>query len=98
MCVWVGTVLPLLYTEFGTLRQALLILGFVPFAALGGLIALPVTGETLNIASAVGFIAVFGVAVQNGIIMVANLIPGARGRCSLHEAIVAGASERFQAR
>ena len=67
-------------------------------SALGGLIALPVTGETRNIAAAVGFIALLGVAVQNGIIMVANLIPGVRGRCLLHEAIVAGASERFQAR
>src|SRR5262249_57281129 len=61
----------LLYTEFGKLRQALLILAIVPLATLGGLIALFVTGETLNIASAVGFIALFGVAVQNGIIMVA---------------------------
>jgi len=47
----------LLYTEFGKLRQALLILGIVPLAALGGLLALVVTGETLNVATAVGFIA-----------------------------------------
>ena len=50
-----------------------MILGVVPLATLGGLIALLVTGETLNVASAVGFIALFGVAVQNGIIMVSNL-------------------------
>ena len=49
------------------------ILGVVPLAAMGGLIALYIRGETLNVATAVGFIALFGVAVQNGIIMVANL-------------------------
>src|SRR5499427_6177289 len=86
----------LLYTEFGKLRQALLILGVVPLAALGGLIALFVTGETLNIASAVGFIGLFGVAVQNGIIMVANLNRVRETGVPLHEAILIGASERFR--
>ena len=62
-----------LFAEFGKMRQAILILTVVPLATLGGLIALHLTGETLNVASAVGFIALFGVAVQNGIIMVANI-------------------------
>jgi cobalt-zinc-cadmium resistance protein CzcA len=86
----------LLYTEFGALRQALLILGIVPLATLGGLIALFVTGETLNIASAVGFIALFGVAVQNGIIMVANLNRVRETGVTLRDAILTGASERFR--
>jgi cobalt-zinc-cadmium resistance protein CzcA len=86
----------LLYTEFGKLRQALLILGIVPLAALGGLLALVVTGETLNVATAVGFIALFGVAVQNGIIMVANLNRVREAGVSLREAILSGASERFR--
>src|SRR6266446_2130264 len=86
----------LLYTEFGKLRQALLILAVVPLATLGGLIALFVTGETLNIASAVGFIALFGVAVQNGIIMVANLNRVRQTGASLRDAILIGASERFR--
>ena len=86
----------LLYTEFGKLRQALLILGIVPLAALGGLLALVVTGETLNVATAVGFIALFGVAVQNGIIMVANLNRVRETGASLREAILIGASERFR--
>src|SRR5262249_62162101 len=87
----------LLYTEFGKLRQALLILGIVPLAALGGLFALFITGETLNVATAVGFIALFGVAVQNGIIMVANLNRVRESGVSLREAILIGASERFRA-
>jgi cobalt-zinc-cadmium resistance protein CzcA len=86
----------LLYTEFGKLRQALLILGIVPLATLGGLIALFITGETLNIASAVGFIGLFGVAVQNGIIMVANLNRVRETGVSLRDAILIGASERFR--
>ncbi|MEM5452977.1 efflux RND transporter permease subunit [Paraburkholderia guartelaensis] len=48
-------------------------LGVVPLATLGGLVALNIRGETLNNATAVGFIALFGVAVQNGIIMVSNI-------------------------
>jgi heavy metal efflux system protein len=91
-----GIMLLLLYTEFGALRQALMILGIVPLATLGGLIALFVTGETLNIASAVGFIALFGVAVQNGIIMVANLNRVRETGLPLREAILAGAQERFR--
>jgi cobalt-zinc-cadmium resistance protein CzcA len=79
----------LLYTEFGRLRQALLILAVVPLATLGGLIALFVTGETLNIASA-RFIALFGVAVQNGIIMVANLNRVRETGVALREAVLTG--------
>ena len=91
-----GVMTLLLYTEFGKLRQALLILGIVPLATLGGLIALFVRDETLNIASAVGFIGLFGVAVQNGIIMVANLNRVRETGASLRDAILIGASERFR--
>jgi heavy metal efflux system protein len=92
----VAVMMLLLYTEFGKLRQALLILGVLPLATLGGLIALFVTGETLNVATAVGFIALFGVAVQNGIIMVANLNRVRESGASLRNAVIGGASERFR--
>jgi heavy metal efflux system protein len=92
----IGVMLLLLYAEFGRLRQSVLILGILPLATLGGLIALFVTGETLNVASAVGFIALFGVAVQNGIIMVANLNRVRETGASLHDAVINGASERFR--
>jgi cobalt-zinc-cadmium resistance protein CzcA len=85
-----------LYTEFGKLRQAMLIIGVVPLAALGGLIALFLRGETLNIATAVGFIGLFGVAVQNGIIMVANLNRVRETGVALREAVLTGAMERFR--
>ena len=63
----------LLYGAFGTLRHAGLILVTVPLALLGGMVALHLRGMTLNVSSAVGFIALFGVAVQNGVIMVSSL-------------------------
>jgi cobalt-zinc-cadmium resistance protein CzcA len=77
LAVIVGVVLSLmlfiLYAGFGRMRNAALILSVVPLAALGGLIALHLTGETLNVATGVGFLALFGVAVRNGIITVAHL-------------------------
>src|SRR5580658_72808 len=77
----------LIFLTVGTksLRQALLIMGVVPLATLGGLVSLHVTGETLNVATGVGFIALFGVAVQNGIIMVANLNRMRQAGFELHE-------------
>jgi heavy metal efflux system protein len=91
-----GLMIVLLYAGFGSLRQALLILGVVPLATLGGLIASHVTGTTLNIASGVGFIALFGVAVMNGVVMVANLnrVHGTGVRIS--EAVLIGAGERLR--
>jgi heavy metal efflux system protein len=86
----------LLYAAFGLLRQTLLILGVVPLATLGGLIALYLTGNTLNVASGVGFIALFGVAVLNGVIMVANLNRMREQSGSLLEAVLAGAGERLR--
>jgi cobalt-zinc-cadmium resistance protein CzcA len=86
----------LLYAEFGTLRQVLLIVGVVPLATLGGLIALHATATTLNVASGVGFIALFGVAVMNGVIMVANLNRVREQGVPLFDAVVAGASERLR--
>ena len=90
--------LMLIFLTIGTrsLRQAVLILGIVPLATLGGLISLHVTGQTLNVASGVGFIALFGVAVQNGIIMVSNLNRMRASGLELHEAIMKGATERLR--
>jgi len=86
----------LLFAEFGKFHQAVLVLGVVPLATVGGLIALHLRGETLNIATAVGFIALFGVAVQNGIIMVSNINRVRREGMALFEAVLVGATERFR--
>jgi cobalt-zinc-cadmium resistance protein CzcA len=63
---------------------------------LGGLIALHFRDETLNVASAVGFIALFGVAVENGIIMIANIKRVHGHGTPLREAVAVGTVERFR--
>ncbi|MDF7673235.1 CusA/CzcA family heavy metal efflux RND transporter [Acetobacteraceae bacterium ESL0709] len=96
LSVMFAVMLGVLYIEFQKVRQALLILSVVPLATLGGLVALHWRHETLNIATAVGFIALFGVAIQNGIIMISSIN---RHRLEGHDtfhATVIGASERFR--
>ena len=86
----------LLFFEFQTLRLVCLVLGVVPMATLGGLITLHLTGATLNVATAVGFIALFGVSVQNGIIMISNIRRVRGSNKALAKAVVNGASERLR--
>lgn len=86
----------LLFMQFQQLHLVLLILGVVPMATLGGLVTLHLTGETLNVATAVGFIALFGVAVQNAIIMIANIRRMRTSHKSLRWAVVDGAAERLR--
>lgn len=96
MLIVLAVMLVLLFGEFRKLRQAVLVLGVVPLATLGGLVSLHLRGETLNIATAVGFIALFGVAVQNGIIMVASFNRMRAQGLSVREAVLDGAGERFR--
>jgi cobalt-zinc-cadmium resistance protein CzcA len=60
----------LLFTTFGSLRQAALVFVNIPFAMIGGVIALAVTGEYLSVPASVGFIALMGIAVLNGLVMI----------------------------
>jgi cobalt-zinc-cadmium resistance protein CzcA len=96
VCIVLGMMLIFLTVGINSFRQALLIIGVVPLATLGGLISLHITGQNLNVASGVGFIALFGVAVQNGIIMVSNLNRMRKSGLELHEAIMTGATERLR--
>jgi cobalt-zinc-cadmium resistance protein CzcA len=91
-----GLMIALLYAEFGRLRRVALILAVVPLATLGGLMALTLTGTTLNVASGVGFIALFGVAVMNGVIMLANLDRLRDSGLPLRDAVLTGALERLR--
>ena len=63
----------LLYASFGNGRQALLVMLNVPFALVGGIAALWLRGLNLNLSASVGFIALFGVAVLNGVVLVAYI-------------------------
>ncbi|AOY91056.1 hypothetical protein BKK79_03920 [Cupriavidus sp. USMAA2-4] len=87
----------LLFAEFRNLRQPALVLLAVPLAMLGGLAALQLRGMTLNVSSAVGFIALFGVAVLNGVLMIAqiNRLRAQRG-ATLRAAVLEGAASRMR--
>lgn len=61
-----------LFMTFGSVRQAVLILGNVPFALVGGMAALWVSGQYLSVPASVGFIALLGIAVLNGLVMVTH--------------------------
>jgi cobalt-zinc-cadmium resistance protein CzcA len=63
----------LLFAAFDSPRLATLILLNVPFAAVGGILALPVAGLTLSVSALVGFIALFGVSIQNGVLLVERI-------------------------
>ena len=86
----------LLIFAFGKVRQAGLLMFVVPLALFGGMLALNVRGMTLNVSSAVGFIALIGVAIQNGIIMISHINHlRARGN-NLRRAVIEGASHRMR--
>ena len=93
-----GLMFVLLFSQFGNLRQPGLILLTVPLAMFGGLIALHLRGMTFNVSSAVGFIALFGVAILNAIIMISNLNRWQKQPeiSSLKEAVIHGAKERLR--
>lgn len=86
----------LLYLAFGKFRQAGLVLAIVPLALFGGMLALNLRGMTLNVSSAVGFIALFGVAIQNGVIMVSHINDLRSHGETLYEAVTDGARHRFR--
>jgi cobalt-zinc-cadmium resistance protein CzcA len=86
----------ILFFGFGEMRYAIMILIVVPLAMLGGLAALHLRGMTLNVSSAVGFIALFGVAVQNAVIMISNLNRRRVQGDTLEGAVRHGAGERLR--
>lgn len=85
-----------LYCAFGKFRQAGLVLSIVPLALFGGMLALNVRGMTLNVSSAVGFIALFGVAIQNGVLMVSHINALRQEGMDLLSATKNGAHHRFR--
>ncbi|KAA3614131.1 MAG: efflux RND transporter permease subunit [Calditrichaeota bacterium] len=89
-------ILVALYMEFGNFRQSLLVMVNLPLALIGGVIALFFSEGIITIASMVGFITLFGIAVRNGIIMVShyNHLIEEEGK-SLHDAVVQGSLERL---
>ncbi|HVZ36562.1 MAG TPA: efflux RND transporter permease subunit, partial [Polyangiaceae bacterium] len=87
----------LLFSAFGTVFDALLILFNVPFALIGGVVALGLAGMPLSVSAAVGFIALLGQAVLNGVLVVAAIKARMAAGEPLFDAVVNGTRERLRA-
>lgn len=86
----------LLYTAFNSVKFATLIIANVPFATIGGLVALFISGQYLSVPSAIGFIAVFGVAMLNGIVLVSFINELRDKGLSVAEAVRRGCELRLR--
>lgn len=86
----------LLYTAFNSVRFATLIIANVPFATAGGLVGLFITGQYVSVPSAIGFIAVFGVAMLNGIVLVSFINELRAKGLSVREAVKRGTELRLR--
>ena len=86
----------LLFSTFGSLRQAALVLSNVPFAMVGGIFALLASGEYLSVPASVGFIALLGIAVLNGVVMVTYFNQLRAQGLPLTQVVVEGAKRRLR--
>jgi cobalt-zinc-cadmium resistance protein CzcA len=86
----------LLYFTFRSFRQALLVVGNIPFALVGGVAALWIRGMNLNLSASVGFIALFGVAMLNGVVLVSSINNEREAGRSTYDAVLAGARRRLR--
>lgn len=86
----------LLFSAFRTVRHSLLIMANVPFALVGGVAALWLAGLNLSLSASIGFIALFGIAVLNGVVMVSYINELRREGRPLEEAVLEGAATRLR--
>ncbi|TAL87710.1 MAG: efflux RND transporter permease subunit [Rhodanobacter sp.] len=85
-----------LFSTFGSIRQALLILCNVPFALVGGMLTLWLTGQYLSVPASVGFIALLGIAVLNGLVLVSHFNQLRATGLPMTEAVREGALRRLR--
>jgi len=94
--VTVGAIFFLLFLLFNSVRYATMIISVLPFASIGGIIGLFVTGEYLSVPASVGFIALWGIAVLNGVVLVSYIRTLREEGVPQMEAIVRGCRQRFR--
>ncbi|PXY43493.1 efflux RND transporter permease subunit [Flavobacterium hydrophilum] len=87
----------LLFILFGNIKDSLLVLSNVPFAIIGGIIALHLTGMNFGISAGVGFIALLGICIQNGVILISEFHHNLKAKFSLEESISMGVKARTRA-
>jgi heavy metal efflux system protein len=86
----------ILFSTFGSIPQAMMVLINVPFALIGGIVALWVTGEYLSVPASVGFIALLGIAVLNGVVMITYFNQLLAKGLSLSKVVIEGALRRLR--
>ena len=86
----------LLYLTFNSFKLALLVVGNIPLALVGGIAAIWLRGMNLNLSSSIGFIAVFGVAMLNGVVLASSINQMRETGLSPREAVLAGAHRRLR--
>ncbi len=94
--VALGLIFLLLFATFGSAGQSVLILSNIPFAMIGGVFALWLSGEYLSVPASVGFIALLGIAVLNGVVMVTYFNQLAASGMALAEVVIEGAKRRLR--
>lgn len=94
--VALGMIFMLLFATFGSVRQAALVLTNIPFALIGGVFALWISGEYLSVPASVGFIALLGIAVLNGVVMVSYFNQLHDEGLSLADVVFEGAKRRLR--
>jgi len=94
--VTVAAIFFLLFLLFNSLRLATLIITVLPFASIGGVIGLALTGEYLSVPASVGFIALWGMAVLNGVVLVTYIRKLRDDGMEVARAVVEGATQRFR--
>jgi len=92
----IGLVFLMLFSSFSSLRQALLVLANIPFALIGGVFGLLITGEYLSVPASVGFIALLGIAVLNGVVMVTYFNQLHAVGLPIREVVINGARRRLR--
>src|SRR5262249_51526915 len=93
----IGLILAILFRAFGSLRCALLILCTIPFALVGGVAALDVAGLNLSVAACIGFIALMGQVVLNGVVLVSQINTLRSDGMEMRAAVELGAQRRLRA-
>ena len=86
----------LLYLTFSSVKLALLVVGNIPFALVGGVAALWIRGMNLNLSASVGFIALFGVAMLNGVVLVSSIKQLREAGYASRDAVLGGARRRLR--
>jgi len=94
--VALGLIFLLLFSTFGSVRQAVLVFANIPFAMIGGVLALAISGEYLSVPASVGFIALLGIAVLNGVVMLSYFNQLLAQGMSLMDVVMEGSKRRLR--